>query len=245
MPSLTRAQAVDRICLALDFSEPAAALSFVTKIKGRVGMVKIGLELFCAGGDRIVKEVQDAGLSVFLDLKFHDIPNTVAGASRVVSKLGVDVLTIHAAGGADMMAAAVRAAREGAAESNHRPPKVVGITVLTSLDDALLAETLGIDAGVESTAIRLAQRAAKAGLSGVVASPREIRAIRKACGDTFMIITPGIRMPSDDISDQKRVLTPGQAVTAGADLLVIGRPIRGAADPVGAAETILDDIQAA
>ncbi|MEP7310622.1 MAG: orotidine-5'-phosphate decarboxylase [Acidobacteriota bacterium] len=245
MPSLTRAQAIERVCLALDFPEPAAALSFVTRIKGCVGMVKIGLELFCAGGDRIVKEVQDAGLSVFLDLKFHDIPNTVAGASRVIAKLGVDLLTIHAAGGADMMAAAVHAVREGAAQSNRRSPKVVGITVLTSLDDALLAETLGIDAGVESTAIRLAQLAARAGLSGVVASPLEIRAIRKACGDTFMIITPGIRLPSDDISDQRRVLTPRQAVTAGADLLVIGRPIRDAADPVRAAETILDDIQAA
>jgi len=245
LPSLTRAQAVERICLALDFPEPAAALSFVTRIKDYVGMVKIGLELFCAGGDRIVKQVQDAGLSVFLDLKFHDIPNTVAGASRVVAKLGVDLLTIHAAGGADMMAAAVRAVREGAAESSRPAPKVVGITVLTSIDDALLAETLGIDAGVKSTAIRLAQHAAKAGLSGVVASPHEIRAIREACGDRFMIVTPGIRLPSDDVSDQRRVLTPGQAVTAGADLLVIGRPIRGAADPVGAAETILNDIQAA
>jgi orotidine-5'-phosphate decarboxylase len=245
MPPLTRRQAIDRICVALDFPEPASALAFAAKIRSHVGMVKIGLELFCAGGERIVKTVQDAGLSVFLDLKFHDIPNTVAGASRVISKLGVDLFTIHAAGGADMMMAAVRGVREGAAESNQPPARVLAITVLTSLDDALLAETLGIGGGVEATAIRLAQHAATAGLSGVVASPHEIQAIRRACGDAFAIITPGIRLPSNETSDQKRVLTPRDAVRAGADLLVIGRPIRGAADPVAAAEAILDDIQAA
>lgn len=245
MSSITREQAIDRICLALDFPEPAAALSFVRTIKGHVGMVKIGLELFCAGGHGIVQAVKDAGLSVFLDLKFHDIPNTVAGASRVVSKLGVDILTVHAAGGPEMMAAAVRAAEEGAKASGRRSPKVVAITVLTSLNDSLLADMLGVDSGVEHTANRLALGAAKAGLAGVVASPHEIKAIRKSCGDRFLIITPGIRLPSDAAGDQKRVLSPGEAVRAGADLLVVGRPIRNATDPVEAAEAIVADIRAA
>jgi orotidine-5'-phosphate decarboxylase len=245
MASLTREEAIRRICLALDFPDPIAAVSFARRVKGHVGMVKIGLELFCAAGSRIVEEVQDEGFSVFLDLKFHDIPNTVAGACRVVAKLGVDILTVHAAGGAEMLSAAVRAADDGARATQHSAPKVVGITVLTSLNDLLLSTTLGIEAGVERTATGLAKVAADAGLAGVVASPHEIASIRKACGERFLIITPGIRLPSSEASDQKRVMTPGEAVRAGADLLVVGRPIRNASDPVEASEAIAKDIQGA
>ena len=216
-------------------------------------MFKINIQLFTAAGPESVEKLKQLGPGIFLDLKFHDIPNTVKGAVSSASRLsGVKLLDVHALGGLQMM----RAAATARAETNGSPgvpPKLLAITILTSMDNKALRET-GIAAPASRRAVQLARLARKAGMDGVVASPREIRAIRKACGKHFLIVVPGIRPETegsgrtstrDNTDDQARVATPAEAIRAGADYLVIGRPIIAAVDPPAAARAILEEIASA
>ena len=227
------------ILVALDVGSAAEALALADRLRGSVGGFKIGKQLFTAEGPSIVRTLSSRGDRVFLDLKFHDIPNTVAGAVTAAAATGAWMINVHAAGGRKMMEAAVAAVagRQGAR------PLVIGVTVLTSLDGPQLAET-GVDSNVIDQVRRLARLARTAGLDGVVASPQEIAAIRDACGPDFLIITPGIRLAADQPvgDDQARRLGPGEAIEAGASYLVVGRPITAAADPRAVAEQIAADI---
>jgi orotidine-5'-phosphate decarboxylase len=226
----------DRILAALDFADASAALAMADRLRGRVGGLKIGKQLFTAEGPALVRQLTGRGDRVFLDLKFHDIPNTVAGAVRSAAALGVWMVNVHASGGRAMMTAAREAAGTAAGRT-----LVIGVTVLTSLDAAALGET-GVSAAPADQVARLARLAREAGLDGVVCSPREIAIVRRECGADFLIVTPGIRGAGDAKGDQARTATPGEAMRAGADYLVIGRPITAAADPAAAAEAIANEI---
>lgn len=226
----------DRILAALDFPDAAAALAMAGMLRGRVGGFKIGKQLFTAAGPPLVRQLTSRGDRVFLDLKFHDIPNTVAGAVASAAALGVWMVNVHASGGRAMMTAAREAAEAAAPRSGSRA-LVIGVTVLTSLDAAALRET-GVDAEPAAHVARLARLAREADLDGVVCSPREIALVRQACGADFLIVTPGIRSAGDAKGDQIRTATPEGAIRAGADYLVIGRPITAAADPAAAADAI-------
>jgi orotidine-5'-phosphate decarboxylase len=234
--ALTRAEAVRRLAVALDASDREEVLGLVRLLHGRVGVAKIGLEAFVAHGPALVSEVVALEVPVFLDLKLHDIPNTVERAARAAARLGVAMLTVHASGGEAML----RAARSGASAAG-RPPAVLAVTVLTSLDDAAL-EGLGIAGGAGGRALAWATLAQRCGCAGVVCSPREVQALREAVGTPFLLVTPGVRPAGEDAGDQRRVATPREAIAAGADLLVVGRPITAAADPAAAAEAILADM---
>jgi len=217
---------------------PATAL--VRRLKGAVGLCKVGNQLFTAEGPRVVSKLASLGLGVFLDLKFHDIPNTVAhGVASAARMPGVRLLTLHTTGGLAMM----RAAREAAGDSKKRP-RLLGVTILTSMDEATLAE-VGLAGPPATRAVELARLAQKAGLDGVVASAHEVRAIREACGPGFLIVVPGIRPAQSSADDQARVATPAQAISAGADYLVVGRPITAAKDPRKAALEISKEIASA
>lgn len=218
------------VFVALDVPTQAAALDLAQRLQPHVGGFKIGLELFTSCGPRIVEEI--GAPDVFLDLKFHDIPNTVAGCSRAAARMGVKIFNVHCLGGSRMMRAAADAAR-----GENSDAKVIGVTILTSHDEASLGE-LGLQGSPEENVVKLAELAQSSGLDGVVCSPLEIAKIRAACGDDFLIVTPGVRPATAELGDQKRVLTPQQALDAGADWLVVGRPITGASDPVAAAQTL-------
>jgi orotidine-5'-phosphate decarboxylase len=236
---------VNPILVALDVPTAAEALGVADSLRGAVGGYKIGSQLFTAAGPDIVRTFVERGDPVFLDLKFHDIPNTVAGAVSSATELGVWMVNVHASGGASMLAAARRAADETAARTGRKAPLVIAVTVLTSMDAATLAD-VGVSSGPLDQVLRLATLAQKAGLDGVVASPQEIAAIRSACGPEFAIVTPGIRGGSatSGPDDQQRTSTPAGAVAAGSSYLVIGRPITAASDPRAAALAILDEVQA-
>jgi len=225
------------VFVALDTTEPAVATDLCRRLAGRVGGIKFGLEFFTANGPAGVEAARDANLPLFIDLKLHDIPNTVAAAMRAVARLGVAVTTLHAAGGHEMIRAAVAAGRDTAAGLGLSPPKVVAVTVLTSLDRAA-AEAVGFHGAIEDQVRRLARVAQEAGADGVVCSPLEIEAVRAECGPDFTLVVPGIRPSWSELGDQKRVLGPAEAQALGADLLVIGRPITAAADPAAAADRI-------
>lgn len=229
---------MNRILVALDVPSAAAALSLADALRGAVGGFKIGSQLFTAAGPEIVRTMVGRGDRVFLDLKFHDIPNTVAGAIQSSADLGVWMVNVHASGGRPMMEAARRAADERQPASGTRP-LVIAVTVLTSLDASTLA-AVGVAASPLDQVVRLAELAQASGLDGVVASPQETSAIRRACGPNFVIVTPGIRGGSAAASrdDQQRTLSPAEAVAAGSSYLVIGRPITGAANPREAALAI-------
>jgi orotidine-5'-phosphate decarboxylase len=222
-----------RLVAALDTPDPARAAAWARALAAEVGLVKVGLELFVSAGPRAVAEVAAAGAPVFLDLKLHDIPNTVAGAVRSASALGAAMLTVHAAGGPGMVAAA-RAAAEGLGGGR---PLILAVTVLTSLGAADLAAT-GVAGGPAQQVLRLARLAIEAGADGLVCSAHEAAPLRDALGADVPLVVPGIRTAGSDAGDQKRVMTPAEAVAAGADWLVIGRPITGAADPAAAARAI-------
>jgi orotidine-5'-phosphate decarboxylase len=238
--SLSPISSKDKIVVALDVPGRDAALALVEQLSGLVGMFKIGKQLFTAEGPQLVREIVAAGERVFLDLKFHDIPNTVAGAADSASRLGVSLFNIHALGGSEMMRAAVQAIANQPAKSQA---KILGVTVLTSMNDANLAE-LGIPHKASEMVVRLATLARDAGLDGVVASPREIRLIREqVAAENFIVLTPGIRPAWSASGDQKRIATPAEALRDGADYLVIGRAITDADDPRAAAERILEEVE--
>ena len=227
-----------RIIVPLDMPRLEDALALAARLDPKLCRVKIGKELFVAAGPEAVARVQERGFEVFLDLKFHDIPNTVAGAVAAATRLGVWMLNVHAAGGSTMMRAAKDAAAEEATRRSRPVPLVIAVTMLTSLSQETLGE-IGVSDAMTSQVGRLAALAQTSGLDGVVASPLEIDLIRRRCGDQFTIVTPGIRGPADKKSDQRRTLTAAEALAAGATYLVVGRPIIAAADPRAAAERIV------
>jgi orotidine-5'-phosphate decarboxylase len=222
------------ILVAIDTPDPAVARALAAAVAGVAGGIKLGLEFFVANGPKAVKEISH-GEPLFLDLKLHDIPNTVAGAVRAAAGLEPLMLTVHAAGGPAMMRAAAAAATEAAA--GRRRAKILAITVLTSLDDDDLAR-LGQSGPAAEQALRLALLARDSGLDGAVCSPQEVAMLRAACGRDFLLVVPGVRPAGASAGDQKRVLTPREALDAGADYLVIGRPITASSDPAASARAI-------
>jgi len=224
------------IICALDTIDTGKALTLAKSLKGSVGAIKLGLEFFTANGAPGVRELERAGIPIFLDLKFHDIPNTVAGAIKGLRGLNIFMTTIHTSGGVEMMNAAKQAA--AALPSN---PLVVGVTILTSLDTNDVTQ-IGYNRDAKEQALQLASLAAYAGLDGIVCSPHEVASIREKCGDDFKLVVPGIRPAGSASGDQKRVMTPKEALAAGADYLVIGRPITEAPDPKAAADAILSSL---
>ncbi|MBO6632960.1 orotidine-5'-phosphate decarboxylase [Parvibaculum sp.] len=218
---------------ALDTTEISRAIALARDLEGRVGGIKLGMEFFNAQGPAGYQAVAETGLPIFLDLKLHDIPNTVAGGIRAVLPLKPAIVNVHTAGGSAMMRAAADAAKEAGPER----PLIIGVTMLTSLDQADLADT-GVSGSPADHVRRLAALAASAGLDGVVCSAHEIELLRRDLGPDFKLIVPGIRPAGSDVGDQKRVMTPSEALSLGADILVIGRPITGAGSPRAAAEEI-------
>lgn len=232
----------DKIIVALDYSDLGQAAKLLDQLKGQIGFYKIGLELFSSFGWEAVDLVKEAGAKVFLDLKLHDIPNTVAKTVAGITRLGVDMFTLHTLGGFNMMAAARKAADETCASFNLSKPLILGVTILTSHTGDELTRDLGIAGPVQDEVLRLANLAAKAGLDGVVSSPQELTALRLQIGNKLKYVTPGIRPEGADLGDQKRVYTPQRAIRDGADYLVIGRPITAAANPLEVVSNIYNSL---
>jgi orotidine-5'-phosphate decarboxylase len=232
----------ERLIVALDVDTKVKALELVDKLKKDVKIFKIGSELFTSCGPDIVKEVKDMGCDAFLDLKFHDIPNTVAKSAVSAVRLGAFLFNVHASGGPDMMKKAAEAAREEAKKLKVKKPLVIAVTVLTSMDQNNLKKT-GVDDSMETQVLRLAALAKEAGLDGVVASPAEVASIRSRLGKDFVIVAPGVRPSWAAVNDQKRIATPKEAIAGGADFIVVGRPITEAPDPAVAAKKVLDEIR--
>ncbi len=229
------------IIVALDVPEASAALTLAQSVAPAVGAFKIGKELFVSAGPDIVKRVRDTGASVFLDLKFHDIPNTVAKAVASATRLDVQMLTVHTCGGSTMLERALKGANEAAEQTGNKAPLILGVTVLTSMDESDLHE-VSVNKTPESQVIHLAQMATGAGLKGLVCSPKEITPLREVLPPEVQLVTPGIRPAGSEKGDQKRVMTPVEAISAGADWLVIGPPIYAADNPREAAESILESL---
>ena len=232
----------DRLIIALDLDTEEKVVRAVDTLKGEVRFFKVGLELFSSCGPGIIKIIKEKDCDIFLDLKFHDIPNTVARAAAVVTRLGVYMFNVHAMGGCDMMKEAAASSGSEAARLGIDRPKILGVTVLTSMDVNSLKKA-GITGDVQSQVLKLAEMAKKAGLDGVVASPAEVKAIRRAIGEDFLIVTPGVRPSRAAANDQKRIATPKEAIKAGADFIVVGRPVMEARNPVEAAGNILKEIE--
>jgi orotidine-5'-phosphate decarboxylase len=225
-----------RLAVALDFPDEIEALKLVDRLNGACQWFKVGMELYYAAGNGIVHKLRDRGFSVFLDLKLHDIPNTVAGAVRSATQAGASLLTVHAGGGAAMMSAAAEAA------SAPGSPRLLAVTVLTSMDASELAG-IGITVSPAEQVLRLARLAQASGIDGMVCSPEEVAALRKQTGPDTLLVIPGIRPTGSAIGDQKRIATPAEAIAHGASMLVVGRPITRAADPAQAAHAILQEIE--
>jgi orotidine-5'-phosphate decarboxylase len=248
-----KVQLRNKLIVAVDVPTADAASQVAGKLRGHVGVFKVGLELFCTEGPGVVRNLAAGGDKVFLDLKFNDIPNTVRAAARGAAQLGVSMFTIHANGGVKMMEAALEGARAGAESVGIPWPMVLAVTVLTSLDGEDLGE-IGLAGSPEEAVVRLARLAQGAGVDGIVASPREVTSLRKACGPQFVIVTPGIRpaqaresedSPRAKPDDQARIATPFAAIQSGADYLVVGRPILQAPDPAAAADAIVREMEKA
>ena len=237
------ARVKNRIILALDVDELKRARELVSLLKSDAGIFKIGKQLFTRYGPQAITMVHDLGGEVFLDLKFHDIPNTVAKAAEEAVRHGVFMFNVHASGGFEMMQQAMSAVQAKAAALKQRKPLVLAVTVLTSLSAADLS-ALGINGTVAEQVVRLARLARSAGLDGVVASPHEIEMIKEECGRDFLVVTPGVRPAASAAGDQKRVLTPGEAIRGGADYIVVGRPVTSAPDPLKAVQDIIKEIEA-
>lgn len=232
----------EKLIVALDVETADRALALFEELRDIVGMFKIGSQLFTAAGPDIVRQIVARGGRIFLDLKFHDIPNTVAAAGVEATRLGVSIFNVHASGGVEMMKRTADAVSETAVRESIERPNVIAVTLLTSMDDAALGE-IGVDRAAKRLVTHFAGAAADSGLDGVVASPQEIRIIRDAVAQpNFLIVTPGIRSAADDANDQRRTMTATEAVRAGADYLVVGRPITGAADRVEAARRIISQM---
>lgn len=236
-------KASDRIIVALDVETADEALAIVSELRGQVGAFKIGMQLFTASGASFVRELSDAGERVFLDLKFHDIPNTVARAGVEAARLGVWMFNVHALGGSEMMRTTVNEVDEFCGRTGSEKPKIIAVTILTSSDANTLAE-IGIERDVDSQVLNLAKLTAECGMDGVVASAREAATIRHTVSlPEFLIVTPGIRPDFATNDDQKRVMTPGEALSSGSDYLVIGRPIVAAESRSAAIEQICQEIE--
>lgn len=231
----------DRIFCAIDTTDLDHAIDLASKLSGVIGGAKLGKEFFAAHGPQGVQAVAKVGMPIFLDVKYHDIPNTVAGAIRAVTPMGLKIVNVHAAGGIEMMKRAGEAARETAAKAGVEAPWVIAVTILTSMDQHDL-DDVGLKGPIDERVVKLAELTQKAGLDGVVCSAREITSVRAACGPDFKLITPGIRPAWAASNDQKRVVTPADAVAMGSDVLVIGRPITKADDPVDAARRIVAEV---
>lgn len=231
-----------RLIFALDVASVPEALDLVRMLKSEVGLFKVGKQLFMHAGPQIVREIRELGSEVFLDLKFHDIPRTVAKAAAEATRLGVRMFDVHASGSLAMMRQTITEVSKVCRGEGLPKPKILAVTVLTSLNRDDL-KRVGVMAGVESQVVRLAKLARQAGMDGVVASPHEIARIRKECGRSFLIVTPGVRPRAGNWEDQKRVMTPEAAIRAGADYLVVGNPIREAPDPVAAARDIVQAME--
>jgi orotidine-5'-phosphate decarboxylase len=236
-------KAADRLVIALDVDSDEEALGLVADLKDSVGMFKVGHQLFTAYGPDIVRRIIGMGGRVFLDLKYHDIPNTVAKASAEAAKLGVCIFNVHSLGGLDMMKAAAAAAKEAAGKHGLPEPIVLAVTVLTSMDERGLRKELKITRSLQREVAHLARMAQRAGMHGVVASPQEIKMLRRAVRGEFVILTPGVRPAWAAKDDQKRVMTPGEAVKTGADFIVVGRPVLKAQDRKAAVQKILEEMQ--
>ena len=235
-------EARERLIFALDVDDFSTAETWVEKLHKKVGLFKVGKQLFTRCGPDVVKMIQDHGGEVFLDLKYHDIPNTVAKAAVEACKLGVKIFNVHALGGAEMMRKTVEEVDNYCTSAGIDRPMMLAVTILTSSTEETLRE-VGIERPVTEMVPRLAKLAQAAGFDGVVASPKEVALIRAACGDDFAIVTPGVRPTFAALDDQKRVTTPTDAIAAGATALVIGRPISAASDPLEAAGKILVEIE--
>ena len=237
--------AKNKLIVALDVDTTHHALELVDELRNSVGMFKVGMQLFTAAGPELVRQIVGQGNRVFLDLKYHDIPNTVAMAAVEATRLGVTLFNIHTSGGRDMMTRAAEAVAETAARESLTAPKVLGVTLLTSIDAPTLAE-IGISDGPPAVVARLAQLAKNSKLDGVVASAQEIETIRQSVTQKdFLIVTPGIRSSDDELNDQRRTMTAAAAIRAGADYLVVGRPITAAKDRAAAAQRFVGEIQTA
>lgn len=227
------------VIIACDFASPEATCEFLDKFKDEKPFIKIGMELFYAGGPEIVRELRRRGHKIFLDLKLHDIPNTVRKAMKVLSSLDVDMVNVHAAGTVEMMRAALEGLQEGRPDGTR--PLIIAVTQLTSTSEQALHEQLLIPASINDTIIKYAQNAREAGLDGVVCSPLEARIVKEACGEGFMTVTPGIRYPDAAKDDQSRITSPAKAREIGSDFIVVGRPITAAPDPVAAYKRVVKD----
>ncbi len=233
----------EKIILALDVDTPEEAQKLIETFRGEVGAFKIGLQLFTAAGASFVRETAAGGVKIFLDLKFHDIPNTVAKAAAQAARMGVWMFNVHALGGGEMMRAAVRKVNDICAKENLARPKMIAVTVLTSADTQTLKE-VGINGEAPEQVLKLAQLASECELDGVVASPREITLIRENIErEDFLVVTPGVRSGFATSDDQKRVMTPAEAIAAGSDHLVIGRPVLTADDPLEAVRQIIKEME--
>jgi orotidine-5'-phosphate decarboxylase len=229
-----------KVMVAMDVADREQALHIAGQLQGSGCWLKVGLELYCHYGAAIVRDFQELGFPIFLDLKLHDIPNTVERTVRVLGALGVDIINVHCGGGYEMMARAAEAARDAGARRN-RELKVIGVTVLTSMSQEQLGRELGISRSLEDQVAAMAQNAQRAGLDGVVASAQEVIRLREVCGADFLLVTPGIRPLRADHQDQARVATPTQALADGSSYLVVGRPVTQADDPRRALETLFDE----
>jgi len=228
------------ICIALDVDNADTAYWLVDRLKDHVGYFKVGMQLFYHYGPALIDKLIEKEIRIFLDLKFHDIPNTVKNAAISALRMNVNMFNVHASGGHSMMQQAVEGAQEVSQKNNIPMPKILGVTILTSLTQKMVSQELNWPGSLKERVCNLARLSQQAGLDGVVASPREIEWIRNVCGDNFMIVTPGIRPVWAMTQDQKRVMTPSQAMDSGADMIVVGRPVIQAEDPVLAVNRLFD-----
>lgn len=238
---LTREQAAGKVMVALDYPDAAAAEKLIEELKGIPCYIKVGLQLFYAAGPSFVVSLKERGYYVFLDIKMHDIPNTVKGGANSVARLGIDMFNIHAAGGSAMLEAALEGV-DAAITGGGKKPAVIAVTQLTSTSQTVLNEQIGIGGTVEDAVLRYAVLAKRAGLDGVVASPSEVVAIKSACGQAFQTVTPGIRPAGADLNDQSRIMSPSDALRQGTDFMVIGRPITASPSPRAALESIIEEL---
>lgn len=243
--SLSYSEAAGKLMVALDYSSAEQAKTLIRELEGIPCYMKVGIQLFYAAGADFVKELKASGYKVFLDLKLHDIPNTVKGGANSITRLGVDMFNVHAAGGKSMMASAMEGVLEALDNHSAARPLLIGVTQLTSTDQETMNREIGIPGSVESAVLSYASLTKEAGLDGVVASPLEVPAIKAHCGKDFITVTPGIRPAGSSRGDQSRTLTPAEAVRSGTDYMVIGRPITGAAVPREAAEQIIGEMMEA